>query len=214
MSIFRGPKQQAITPDYRLAGPDRGQRAADPDRLGHDEARAERHLVQQLPDPFPRWRPGGKGLFNGGGNKSVARYDYSADAVIMALCEGPIYGINQIWRGQSIYMLSSLGLSLFAGTTPQAVWPYLGTEIAQGGVYTIISALLGPIFTPTQVSGQIALAYQGTAYVAAANYDLSSSATLDNHNFEVEGFRFNTGLGRPAMSAIDADPAQVGPAMT
>jgi hypothetical protein len=205
MSIFRGPKQQAITPDYTGLQVQTAVSAL-PIPIAWGMTKLAPNVIWYNNfQTHSQGGGGGKGLFNGGGNNS-GQYDYSAD-VIMALCEGPIYGINQIWRGQSIYMLSSLGLSLFAGTTPQAVWPYLGTEIAQGGVYTIISALLGPIFTPTQVSGQIALAYQGTAYVAAANYDLSSSATLDNHNFEVEGFRFNTGLG-PGYVSVDADPAQ------
>src|ERR1700728_3549038 len=43
---------------------------------------------------------GGKGgLFSGGGGGSVS-YTYSA-AIIMALCEGPIAGINQVWKNQS-----------------------------------------------------------------------------------------------------------------
>ena len=97
----------------------------------------------------------------------------------MALCEGPIAGINQVWRGQSIYTLAGLGLSLFAGTTPQTVWSYLATSYP----------------------GQ-ALAYQGTAYLCAANYDLSNSATLDNHNFEVQGLLYGSGV-----NSVDADPA-------
>ena len=45
---------------------------------------------------------GGKGgLFGGGASETT----YSA-AVIMALCEGPITGINQIWKNQSVYTLS------------------------------------------------------------------------------------------------------------
>lgn len=61
---------------------------------------------------------GGKGsLFSSGSSGTT----YSA-SVIMAVCEGPIEGINQIWKGQSLYTLSGLGLSLFAGTTPQTPW--------------------------------------------------------------------------------------------
>lgn len=124
---------------------------------------------------------GGKGLFNSSaGTGSTTSYDYTA-SVILALCEGPIVGINQIWRGQSDYTLSGLGLSLFVGTTPQTTWSYLSTAY------------------PAQ-----ALPYQGTAYVCAANYDLSSSATLDNHNFEVQGPFYGSGA-----NGIDADPALV-----
>ena len=92
----------------------------------------------------------------------------------MALCEGPIAGINQVWKNQSVYSLEQLGLSLFPGTTPQSVWSYLATAY------------------PSQ-----ALAYQGTAYLARPNYSLGDTATLDNHNFEVQGIRYGSGYGQP-----------------
>src|ERR1700684_1885316 len=38
---------------------------------------------------------GGKGIFGTGGNGSTTGYTYTAD-VLMALCEGPVGGINQI----------------------------------------------------------------------------------------------------------------------
>jgi hypothetical protein len=120
---------------------------------------------------------GGKGgLFS----SPTTGYNYSAD-VIMALCEGPISGIGYVWRDQSTYTLSALGLGLFEGTTPQTVWSYLATNY------------------PTQ-----ALAYQGTAYVCAANYQLGGSADIGNHNFEVIGALAGTGI-----NGIDADPSQV-----
>lgn len=137
---------------------------------------------------------GGKGgLFSGG----AVTYTYSA-AVIMALCEGPIAGLNQIWKNQSIYTLSGLGLSLFTGTTPQSAWSYLATAY------------------PAQ-----ALAYQGTAYVCASDYSLGDTATLDNHNFEVQGIFQGSGHGQLQYNAqdavgsgagfgfVDADPAQI-----
>jgi hypothetical protein len=116
----------------------------------------------------------------GGSNKTITGYDYTAD-VIMALCEGPITGIGYVWRDQSTYTMAGLGLTLFSGTTPQPVWGYLASAY------------------PNE-----ALAYQGTAYVAAANYDLGSSATLGNHNFEILGALAGTGI-----NGIDADPAQM-----
>ena len=120
---------------------------------------------------------GGKGgLFGGGASETT----YSA-AVIMALCEGPITGINQIWKNQSVYTLSELGLSLFTGTTPQSAWSYLATAY------------------PSE-----ALAYQGTCYVCSSDYSLGDSATLDNHNFEVQGAFFGSGI-----NGIDADPAEI-----
>jgi hypothetical protein len=107
-------------------------------------------------------------------------YSYTAD-IIMALCEGPISGVGYVWRDQSTFTLSALGLSLFEGATPQTPWSYLAAK------YT------------TE-----ALAYQGTAYVCAANYHLGSSAQVGNHNFEILGVLAGTGI-----NGIDADPAQV-----
>jgi hypothetical protein len=159
---------------------------------------------------------GGKGLFGGGGGGGGGgSYDYKAD-VILAICEGPITAIGNVWRGQTTTTLASLGLTLFVGTTPQAVWPYLETEVGNGGIV----AALGrgqPNTSNSDLTAQVALAYQGTAYAAAAQYDLSSSATLDNHNFEVFGFRYATGYGQTPYSwsagapaiFVDADPALV-----
>lgn len=139
---------------------------------------------------------GGKGGLFGAGN-GAATYTYSA-AVIMALCEGPIVGINLIWKNQSVYSLTGLGLSLFAGTTPQSVWSYLAAAY------------------PTQ-----ALAYQGTAYVCSSDYSLGDTATLDNHNFEIQGIFHGTGYGQLQYNAqdvvgsgagyafVDADPALI-----
>ena len=123
-------------------------------------------------------KSGGKGGLFGGG--ATTGYDYTAD-LILALCEGPIANIGYVWRDQSTYTLSGLGLSLFPGTTPQTVWSYLAVKY------------------PSE-----ALAYQGTAYVSAANYQLGSSAAIGNHNFEVIGILAGTGV-----NGIDADPAQV-----
>jgi hypothetical protein len=119
----------------------------------------------------------GKGGSDNSGNQT---YDYKA-ALIMALCEGPISGIGQIWKGQSTATLSALGLTLFDGTTPQSPWGWLESYDASQ-----------------------ALGYQGTAYVCKADYDLGSSATLDNYNFEVMTGRTGTGA-----NGVDADCALV-----
>ncbi len=78
-------------------------------------------------------------------------------------------------------MLAKLGLGNYNGTTPQTTWPYL--------------AALYPYN---------ALAYQGTAYVWGAGYNLGDSASIGNHNFEVLGILYGTGA-----NGTDADPAQV-----
>jgi hypothetical protein len=122
---------------------------------------------------------GGKGGLFSSGNGAVS-YTYTA-AIILALCEGPIAGINQVWKNQSVYSLSELGLSLFDGATPQSEWSYIASAY------------------PAQ-----ALAYQGTAYVCSSDYSLGDTATLDNHNFEVRGLQYGTGV-----NGVDADPAEL-----
>jgi hypothetical protein len=118
------------------------------------------------------------GLFGGGGGATT--YTYYAD-LIMGLCEGPINSIAYVYKNQSIYTLFSLGLGSFNGSTPQATWPYLASVYPYN-----------------------ALAYQGTAYVWGASYNLGDAAAIGNHNFEVLGVLYGTGA-----NGQDADPAQV-----
>lgn len=121
---------------------------------------------------------GGKG---GGGSSAQTTYTYSAD-IIMGICEGPISSIGQVWKDDTVYDgIAPLGLSLAYGNTPQTGWSYLYDNY------------------PSQ-----ALAYPGTAYVCAANYDLGSGATLPNHNYEVL-----TPLAGTGANGVDADPAQI-----
>lgn len=124
---------------------------------------------------------GGKGL--GGGSGTT--YTYSASCVF-ALCEGGptgITGIGQVWKDQdTTATLSSLGMTLFAGTTPQAPWGYLTSK------------------HPDQ-----ALSYAGIAYLAVANYDLGTGASIPNHSFEVRSQRVGTGW----TGTDDADCAYI-----
>ena len=109
-----------------------------------------------------------------------ASYTYKADLII-GVCEGPIAGIGIVYKDQSIYFLFQLGLGSFNGTTPQDVWPYLAATYPAN-----------------------ALAYQGTAYVWGAGYNLGDAAAIGNHNFEVIGILAGSGA-----NGEDADPAQV-----
>ena len=129
---------------------------------------------------------GGKGSVFGGGAAAADDYTYSAD-LIMALCEGPIAGgpfgtgIGLIWKDLAIYVPLELGLGSYPGSTPQAVWPYLEAIYPYN-----------------------ALAYQGTAYLWGAGYNLGDSAAIGNHNVEIYGPYAGTGV-----NGIDADPALV-----
>ncbi len=122
---------------------------------------------------------GGKGGLTGGSSASDD-YTYYAD-LIMGLCEGPISNIGWIYKNQSIYLALELGLGWCDGTTPQSTWPYLEAIYPYN-----------------------ALAYQGTAYLWGAGYNLGDTASIGNHNAEVLGVLWGTGV-----NGSDADPAQV-----
>lgn len=119
---------------------------------------------------------GGKG-FGGGGGKS---YTYTAD-IILALAEGEIRGTGRVWHDKDKYDdTAKAGFSFTAnGARPQAAWGYLDTQY------------------PTE-----ALAYSGTAYVAASNYQLSDGATLGNHS--IETFGLCTSADTAAQNHLDA----------
>ncbi|MBB4200683.1 hypothetical protein CCR94_21525 [Rhodoblastus sphagnicola] len=117
----------------------------------------------------------------GGKGGASAGYNYSC-SIMMGVCEGPIAGIGQVWQtSNTTTTLIDLGLSLFSGASPQTVWSYLASAF------------------PNQ-----ALTYPGVAYVASAAYNLGSSASVGDNNFEVHGILHGTGF-----NGIDADPAQV-----
>jgi hypothetical protein len=118
----------------------------------------------------------------GKGMPKQTTYTYSA-SVIMALGWGEIEGVSRVFRDnekQTSY--SALGLSLFVGSDPQAAWGYLTSA------------------HPTE-----AFNYPNIAYLAAANYDLGSSATLPQHSFEVQWPRYDTA----GMGTGDALPSYI-----
>ena len=119
---------------------------------------------------------GGKG---GGGGATSTSYTSSA-AMVLALAEGPITSVGNVWADKSQNSLSSLGFTLFTGAGPQATWSYLTTNY------------------PTQ-----AIPYDNTAYVAASSLQLGSSAALPNLSFEV------LGLFTDATINGDAEPYNV-----
>ena len=118
----------------------------------------------------------------GGGNN--AETDYRAD-IILALCEGPILDVGFTWQNQSLYNYHLLMMNLFGGGSgpagEQDVWVW--TEV----------------FYPSQ-----AVAYAGTAYMAAAWYQMGTTPEIGNLAFEVIGNMSGTGA-----NGVDADPAPV-----
>ena len=82
-----------------------------------------------------------------------------------------------------------------------------GQYTVTAGTYSFAAIDAGRDITIAYTSGNQeppsqALGYSGFAYIAAANYDLGSSAQLPNHNVEVEGM-FSTSV----TGCEDADPS-------
>lgn len=117
----------------------------------------------------------GKG---GGGSKVVnIHYTYTV-AAILGLCEGPIYGINRVWRNKDVYTYpaSDIELTNFDGTQT-APWTYT-----------------------SQNHPEKALVYDGLAYMAGV-ISLGTGTSLPNFAFEVQGKLLDTGDG------VDVNPA-------
>ncbi len=116
----------------------------------------------------------------GKGGPSVTTYTYSADFQL-GLCYGVIAGIGRAWRDTSKKnSYTSFGWTLATGTRPQAPWGYLVTK------------------APSK-----ALGYPDIATLSAANYNLETSNSLQQHSFEIKGVLYDTQVG----VADDAEPA-------
>lgn len=108
-------------------------------------------------------RQGGKG--GGGVTQEDIKYTYEA-AVMLALCEGEIQGVGRIWREKEKFdSLAQLRLTLMRGGDEQPLWTHLQQAKHQDQ----------------------ALNYSGTAYLCSPNYELTKSAQIYQHNFEVIG---------------------------
>lgn len=103
---------------------------------------------------------GGKG--GGGVTTESTTYTYTC-SFLLALGEGPIHSINAYWVDKEYHANADI-FTKFLGSYSQSPWGYLTTK------------------HPVE-----ALSYRGTAYVAAADYDLGASSSLGNHNFDVTG---------------------------
>ncbi|MDD5277398.1 MAG: phage tail protein [Methylovulum sp.] len=120
---------------------------------------------------------GGKG---GGGNQGTVNYSYYA-TVVLLVCEGVGVGVNykRLWVNKDLYNTPDLkGFAEFDGADGQAAWDYMATKHPEK-----------------------ALVYGGFAYLAAHDYELTSSASIGNHGIEVEGFYANVGTGKDATIA-------------
>lgn len=116
----------------------------------------------------------GKG---GGSSHTNITYTYTV-AVILGLCEGPISGINRVWKNKDIYYYpdEKLQLTLHKGNANQQPWSYV-----------------------TNKHPNKALSYSGLAYMAGV-IDLGDSGSMPSYNFEVKGKLLSTGDG------VDVNP--------
>lgn len=149
----------------------------------HGTARISGNLVDYLNfQAIPHTTTQSSGGKGGSPKFSNTTYTYSV-SLVMGLCEGPVTSVTKIWRGKNVYPSpTALNATLLTGALGQAVW----------------SPLL------TLVGGAHAITYSGLACIAAQDYDLGSSAQVENHNFEVvtpSAYQYN---GSP-----DADPSTI-----
>lgn len=148
--------------------------------IWHDDFRAIKQVEKQKSS-------GGKG---GGGGSTIETESWTYEAsVMLALCEGPIAGINQCWADKAVGALNSTatgsGWTLLAGARDQAPWSWLSSK------------------HPAKAVG-----YPGTALLANAKLDLGSSGALKNYSFEVTGFLSGGSAGE---AGDDAQPAHILP---
>lgn len=134
--------------------------------------------------PYTTTQRVGKG--GGGSTVSQTTYTYTA-MVVLALCEGPISAINQVWRDKEVGSLSGYGFTLLTGTRPQTPWTYLTSK------------------HPTKAAG-----YAGFALVCHSAIDLGSSASMKNHSFETKAL-LATEADPSSAFAYDAKPDAVIP---
>ena len=135
----------------------------------------------------------------GKGGSNTTGYTYSA-TIILAVCEGPIDNITQVWANGKQYVHGSNGsgaadtgtlsataqldLSFSHGTIGQTPWSYLVSHHPDH-----------------------AIGYSGLVIVFDNNYPLDTSASTPNHSFEVvrtTGFAVGGGYTGP-----DADPSLI-----
>lgn len=121
-----------------------------------------------------------------GGSTTIKNttYTYKA-ALMMALSESQAVAVVKHWRGKKL--IGGLGsLSMASGVLGQSVWSHL-----------------------TATAPSEALAYSGINYVYSSAYDLGDTASVDNHNFEIQ----TSSAYQVTVATPDVDPSFVGAAM-
>lgn len=117
----------------------------------------------------------GKG---GGSRNTNITYTYTV-ATCIALCEGPIKGVNRVWVNKDVYTYPNekVPFDLFRGDEGQSPWNH-----------------------SLQKRPERALPYSGLSYMAGV-IDLGENASMPQYNFEVQGLLLDSGDG------VDVNPA-------
>jgi len=133
--------------------------------IGWGRFRAGTNIIDAVNFIATPVKSGGKGGKGGGGGKGGASsYKYST-ALILSLCEGPIQDVTTVWSDQTTTTLAALNLTLFTGTAVQTPPAWMSSNF------------------PSHAES-----YARTAYLFSSLYDLGSSPTVPQHNFEVDGY--------------------------
>ena len=134
--------------------------------------------------PIPHTTTTQVGKGGGSQTQTYTTYTYTA-CLVMALSEGPVAGVNQVWKDQKVGSMALFGFTFFTGARAQTPWSYLVSN------------------HPTYACG-----YSGLALCANATGDLGTGAQVGNHNFELVGL-LATQQDPNAVTAYDAKPSDV-----
>ena len=117
------------------------------------------------------------------GGKGAGNTDYKT-GIILALCEGTISSIIQVWQNNSASSIGSLGLTLYPGTLTQTP----------------------PSFIISKYPSE-AFSYPQTAYLYSPAYDLGSSANVPMNWVEAVCNLAGQGVGTAVTN--DVNPANI-----
>ncbi|MGC1300938.1 MAG: phage tail protein [Caulobacteraceae bacterium] len=145
-----------------------------------------------------------KKVSTGKGGGAQPDFDYFA-TLVLAICLGPIAGIRTIYKDSAYFIAQGSGSKEVNGTT---IVISAKTPVQAAGLTQLF---LGQVFQAPWTYLQSnhpadALGYSGIAYAAAENYNLNTSATTPNFNFEVQ---FLVRGNVNGATVDDANPAEI-----
>lgn len=119
----------------------------------------------------------------GKGGQTTTGYSYTA-TIIVAICEGPIFDITQVWVDGKNYAFNSNGSGVpNTGTVGAISQAGLALSGAGQGSYGTVGQAVWSYLTSNHPTH--AIGYSGLVVAHAVNYPLDASAGTPQHNFEV-----------------------------